>query len=677
MSQKSTHNSKRRPPSENAEGGQQDADWGFDSGEADPAVEKKLAVALVVCLLAGFGFVFYQKFRLLRNDDAQHAGADVQTEQTEQVERIATGSTESESDDQQLALRTGTPDPPAAPDASATSIEVESPFYERDQPDSPLPDADEGWTLAQAELAQSSPIDSKPTQLPPLPDRGDAHGFDPFAGQSEADTPETSAADMDAGLESRRPSEPPMLLWDEPAAPAAPPQSEPEALPQITPQRPKTPRAGPQADPFAFDADSSDSPADPGTQIPPGDDRQPLEEPQMLIFGDSSVPAEHATEPPASTTIEALPVQSEPQPFGALDADETLADSADASEFDPFAGPSPKDESTNANSADASPARTGPSMETASEPGDDFESVEDPFSFPQPASPSPPAKGPPAGEPALGPFPAAADSEPAASGAAPTWPQGSSSSRSRESLESPAAFPSADATATNAPEAAGSAPPRGMTFEPAVVESNGITSSGAETAPSTAPLNPFSFDAAPARPLVGSPHDAQRVIGEREVTVTPSDSFWSISEREYGHARYFTALARYNRDRVAKPEHLQSGMKIVIPPPEVLEDRFPELFQPAAQPGPTISPMSGTSSSAPQAGLFLDEMQRPFYRVGEKDTLSTIAQQYLGRSSRWTEIYDLNKDRLQSPSTLTIGMELKLPPDASRVRVSPAGGFDR
>src|SRR5690606_26427923 len=93
------------------------------------------------------------------------------------------------------------------------------------------------------------------------------------------------------------------------------------------------------------------------------------------------------------------------------------------------------------------------------------------------------------------------------------------------------------------------------------------------------PPNPFSIDSGSSRPLSGSVHGAQRVIGEREITVTPSDSFWSISEREYGSSRYFTALARYNQDRVVKPEQLQSGMKIVIPPPEVLEDRFPELLK--------------------------------------------------------------------------------------------------
>jgi nucleoid-associated protein YgaU len=118
-------------------------------------------------------------------------------------------------------------------------------------------------------------------------------------------------------------------------------------------------------------------------------------------------------------------------------------------------------------------------------------------------------------------------------------------------------------------------------------------------------------------------------------------------------------------------------MMIRIPPPEVLEEQFPELF-PRTQPAETaITPMSGTAMTPEPAGLFLDERQQPRYRVGEKDTLSTIAQRHLGRASRWTEIYELNRDQLTSPSTLKIGMVLKLPPDRSATIVWPEHGFSR
>jgi nucleoid-associated protein YgaU len=57
------------------------------------------------------------------------------------------------------------------------------------------------------------------------------------------------------------------------------------------------------------------------------------------------------------------------------------------------------------------------------------------------------------------------------------------------------------------------------------------------------------------------------------------------------------------------------------------------------------------------------------YRIGAEDTLSGIAQQCLGRSSRYTEIVELNRDRLRSADDLKIGLELRLPSDASQARI--------
>jgi nucleoid-associated protein YgaU len=758
MSQKSTHNSKRRPPGDNAQSGQQDADWGFDADEADPAVEKKLAVALVVCLLAGFGFVFYQKFRLLRSDDAQQASAETQAEQGEQ---ITGGDAATDPENQPIALGSAASQGQASPDASATSVQqVDSPFYERrastaspsnaagaddDNDDDDGDDDGDGWTLAQTEVSKHASAGIRSGGLPPLPESGPSDGFDPFAHEEDgmASGPARAAEGPSPGGGAL--SEPPIMVWDEPAGVPAPVQSEPEpenqsglefppetapattdtqpapgpgTLPQIAPHPPRRNRTT-QPDPFVFDTESSDPAPQSETGTPSGTNRQPGEEPQMLIFGDPEETSAASDKEQVGMAIEPLPVRSEPQSVEALDADAAAAKSPAASGFDPFVGPAARDESaaaitggpspasqsspprprTNDAAADAddpfppadppSPAQTPPSPATTASPADDPQSADDPFTFPSPASePSgaierPADRRPSAEKPTFEPFPAAASPAPASERTpAPTWPEGTSS-RSRQASEDPAPFPSSDPQATHELAPLPTRPPHATTFESPEVDSleiepRPVLADPSQAPPSGAAPNPFAFDAGASRPVLNSPHDAQRVVGEREVTVTPSDSFWSISEREYGSTRYFTALARYNRDRVAKPEQLQSGMKILIPPPEVLEDRFPELFRRAAQGSATISPMSGTSSAAPaEPGLFLDEMQRPFYRVGEKDTLSSIARQHLGRESRWTEIYDLNKSRLKSPSSLTIGMELKLPPDADTLRVSPAGGFDR
>ncbi len=51
------------------------------------------------------------------------------------------------------------------------------------------------------------------------------------------------------------------------------------------------------------------------------------------------------------------------------------------------------------------------------------------------------------------------------------------------------------------------------------------------------------------------------------------------------------------------------------------------------------------------------------YKVKSGDTLSRIAQTHLGKTSRWTEIWDLNKGRIADPNLIEIGWELVLPKD--------------
>ena len=57
------------------------------------------------------------------------------------------------------------------------------------------------------------------------------------------------------------------------------------------------------------------------------------------------------------------------------------------------------------------------------------------------------------------------------------------------------------------------------------------------------------------------------------------------------------------------------------------------------------------------------------YRVGGDDTLTEIAKSHLGRSSRWVQILEMNRNVLQDGNSLKIGTVLKLPADASRVQV--------
>jgi nucleoid-associated protein YgaU len=54
------------------------------------------------------------------------------------------------------------------------------------------------------------------------------------------------------------------------------------------------------------------------------------------------------------------------------------------------------------------------------------------------------------------------------------------------------------------------------------------------------------------------------------------------------------------------------------------------------------------------------------YRVGKNDTLSSIAEAHLGRASRWRQIYGMNQHELQNADRLQVGLELRLPRDATQ-----------
>ncbi len=143
--------------------------------------------------------------------------------------------------------------------------------------------------------------------------------------------------------------------------------------------------------------------------------------------------------------------------------------------------------------------------------------------------------------------------------------------------------------------------------------------------------------------------------------VATGDSYWTISRRYYGSARYFQALAEYNRRRIGDPQRMRPGMKVLIPPRELLESQFAALV-----------PQAGNSGSAAKetAGFSISSDGHPIFRVGPNDTLTGISEKYLGRTSRWIQIFRMNQSELRSPHKLKQGMVLRLPADAARVRLA-------
>ena len=52
------------------------------------------------------------------------------------------------------------------------------------------------------------------------------------------------------------------------------------------------------------------------------------------------------------------------------------------------------------------------------------------------------------------------------------------------------------------------------------------------------------------------------------------------------------------------------------------------------------------------------------YTVAKGDTLSHIAKHFYGKTSRWREVFEANRDQLDDPDRIYPGQVLKIPTDA-------------
>jgi nucleoid-associated protein YgaU len=162
--------------------------------------------------------------------------------------------------------------------------------------------------------------------------------------------------------------------------------------------------------------------------------------------------------------------------------------------------------------------------------------------------------------------------------------------------------------------------------------------------------------------------------------IQDGDSYWKISKTVYGTSKHFQALADYNKHLVKDPKRLKPQTSILTPSIATLTGQ-PETvaiagIEPSIGNNTTFasSTQSVSNSAAgttvrrfqpPAQGIFFSAQGNPMYRIGKNDTLTTIADEHLGRWSRWQQIYQMNRDQLDDPNKLKLKMIIRLPADAS------------
>jgi phage tail protein X len=103
-------------------------------------------------------------------------------------------------------------------------------------------------------------------------------------------------------------------------------------------------------------------------------------------------------------------------------------------------------------------------------------------------------------------------------------------------------------------------------------------------------------------------------------------------------------------------------------------------FQRSLNPvGALLEPVQGVAEEPPAGAApntATDGFGGPLvHRISDGDTLSRLAERYLGRSERYLEIYNANRDVLTSPDLLPIGATLRIPQrNGQPSAVHPAGG---
>ncbi len=136
--------------------------------------------------------------------------------------------------------------------------------------------------------------------------------------------------------------------------------------------------------------------------------------------------------------------------------------------------------------------------------------------------------------------------------------------------------------------------------------------------------------------------------------IQPGDYLITIAEAEYGDGQLWQAIKAANPG--LDENRLKVGQQIKIP---ALAEARRLMRQPADRATETTTttttPPIGREPARPVAG-------RSTYVIERSDSLTKIARNVLGDGSRWREIYELNRDRLDSPDILEIGLELRMPP---------------
>ena len=138
----------------------------------------------------------------------------------------------------------------------------------------------------------------------------------------------------------------------------------------------------------------------------------------------------------------------------------------------------------------------------------------------------------------------------------------------------------------------------------------------------------------------------------RIVVMKTGDTLSDIAAEHLGSARRWPEIVEANPDVITNPDAVPAGTRLRLPAEPYPIDQVVVQAQEALELDPPERTTTTTTTTT-TAGRT--------YTVVTGDSLYRIAANQLGSGERYTEIFEANKDQLDSPDDLTVGMVLKLP----------------
>lgn len=180
-------------------------------------------------------------------------------------------------------------------------------------------------------------------------------------------------------------------------------------------------------------------------------------------------------------------------------------------------------------------------------------------------------------------------------------------------------------------------------------------------------------------------HELNQRLRERDVAVyLDSETSDSVATEDDVHARLEEILARndsavrpapvpFRRDVAVVPDR-QTPSEVTArasqssaPPADVMEDQPDKGDASAGSADESAGEQNAAADEASPEIPQLDTAPKSprvdyhDYTVQLGDTLSEIAERFLGSQARYLEIYEANKDRIASPDRLQIGKAIRIP----------------